>query len=179
MTTKKIWIRNNVKGLVDMDYLDKLSPEEKEFMNKFTDEYYAGGFTKEDSLHRQAFGEEYETKIKKEMYFKHNGENRCVTGIASGSDYLTNIDDFTEYLFSTISDEANVKEQLNTSEPSEVFMNLLNETADEIDNMDGSTTIEKLKDYTLKVNALFCQMRKDKDKQKKAAKKNKVKDLPL
>lgn len=38
--TKRYWFPRFVRDLVDVDYLDKLSPEHRSYMQKFLDEFY-------------------------------------------------------------------------------------------------------------------------------------------
>lgn len=45
---KSVNLRTRIH-LIDYDYLDKLSPEEKQWLNKFTDEYVNGNFNRENT----------------------------------------------------------------------------------------------------------------------------------
>lgn len=59
--------------LIDYDYLDKLNDEEKEFLNKFTEEYVSASFKPgRKNLHRTK-------KMKKLCYDANNARNRDVT----------------------------------------------------------------------------------------------------
>jgi hypothetical protein len=58
--------------LIDYDYLDKLSAEEKEWLNKFTDEYVNASF-KRDGTDIQSY-----EKYGKDSNDRNNARNRCL-----------------------------------------------------------------------------------------------------
>lgn len=73
----------------DYDYLNKLSPKEKEWLNKFTKEYVNAELnTKQPkkNLHKSA-------KARKECYNRNNARNRCVYTRAKASWNLNYIED--------------------------------------------------------------------------------------
>lgn len=87
--TKKKTIRNSKKypaleksvnlktrqDLVDYDYLNKLSPDELEFLNKFTEETVSTSFTKKNGKYS---GNLHKKKSqKKELWNSNNSRNRC------------------------------------------------------------------------------------------------------
>lgn len=59
--------------LIDFDYIDKLSDKEKQWLNKFTEEYVVASFKKErhKNLHKNK-------KLKKSIYDANNARNRCI-----------------------------------------------------------------------------------------------------
>lgn len=62
----------NKQWMVDQDYFEKLSPEEKEFIGRFNQEYYRNRFeSSEKDLH----------KNKKECYTNENVRNRDLYSI--------------------------------------------------------------------------------------------------
>ena len=58
--------------LIDYDYLDQLSPEEKSWLNKFTDEYVNASF-KKDGTDIQPY-----EKYGKDSNDRNNSRNRCL-----------------------------------------------------------------------------------------------------
>lgn len=77
--------------LIDYDYLDKLSDKEKEWLNKFSEEYINASFDKK-SLHK--------TKaLRKDCYDRNNSRNRDILtrSKASGQSlYLEDLEDTEE-----------------------------------------------------------------------------------
>lgn len=60
------------RDLIDYDYLDKLSPKEKEWLAKFTEEYTNASFKKgKKHLHKNKDG-------KKDCYDRNNARNRDI-----------------------------------------------------------------------------------------------------
>ena len=57
--------------LIDYDYLDKLSPQELSWLNKFTSEYTNADFRHSKPLHSTK-------KRRKECYAANNSRNRCI-----------------------------------------------------------------------------------------------------
>ena len=51
MSKRKRTGKNLAKELNEIDYLDKLSPEEREWAIKFYREYYQGDFEKDNTIH--------------------------------------------------------------------------------------------------------------------------------
>lgn len=71
----KLNLRNRQK-LIDYDYLDKLSPKEKEWLNKFTDEYTNASFSQNDRKNLIKGKAE-----KKESYTRNNARNRDIQNL--------------------------------------------------------------------------------------------------
>ena len=73
---------------VDQDYIDKLSPKEKEWLNKFMGEYVGASFSKnnEDNIQKSA-------AHKKESYDRNNARNRCVLTRAKATGVVDYLDD--------------------------------------------------------------------------------------
>lgn len=74
------------KGFIDYDYLDQLTKEEKEFLGKFTDEYYGGGgfergedddFDYTDSIHNT-------DELRRDCYRRNKRQQRCAYNRAAG-----------------------------------------------------------------------------------------------
>lgn len=60
--------------LIDYDYVDKLSKKEKEWLNKFTDEYVNASVDPKN-LKKNLHNTE---KLKKDCYDRNNARNRCI-----------------------------------------------------------------------------------------------------
>jgi hypothetical protein len=60
--------------LIDYDYIDKLSPREKKWLNKFTEEY-AGASLNAQDLKKNLHNTE---ALKKDCYDRNNARNRCI-----------------------------------------------------------------------------------------------------
>lgn len=67
---KSLNLKNRAE-FIDYDYVHKLSEEDKEYLNKFTEEYVNASF-KKGKRHIQK-GKEF----KKESYDRNNARNRC------------------------------------------------------------------------------------------------------
>lgn len=67
---------------MDYDYIDKLSDEEKDFMNKFNKEYYMASFKKDE--------EERLIKDPKKSYNANNARNRCMLSKAKATELINN-----------------------------------------------------------------------------------------
>lgn len=59
------------RDAIDYDYVDKLSEEEKQWLNNFTEEFIGGSFNKNK---KQIHPDE----LKKDCYGRNNSRNRCV-----------------------------------------------------------------------------------------------------
>lgn len=97
--------------LIDYDYIDKLSDEEKAWLNQFTGEYLGGNFKKAESgsgnystknFHRSK-------KARKDCYDRNNHRNNDIYSITKGNDMLKNQEVMTEYL-EAVSGEKNASD---------------------------------------------------------------------
>lgn len=85
--------------LLDYDYVDKLSPQEKEWLNKFSGEYVGASFGKKDEA-----GEYPKTNIHKEQeqrkdcYDRNNWRNNDVYSISKSSDMLKDEEKLSTHL---------------------------------------------------------------------------------
>lgn len=69
------------KEFIDMDYIDQLSDQEKEWLNKFVNEYVGASLdykNLENNLHNTK-------KLKKDCTDRNNARNRCMYGIAKAN----------------------------------------------------------------------------------------------
>lgn len=85
---KKGSLPKNIRWMHDMDYIEKLSPEEKEFMNKFVKEYYDGNVKKDDydALH-------CDDESRRECYGNKNRQNRDLMSIMDSGGKMLRVDD--------------------------------------------------------------------------------------
>ncbi len=74
--------------LVDYDYIDKLSPEEKEWLNKFTGEYIGASFKKTEGGNYSSTNLHTGKKGRKDCYDRNNWRNNDVYSISKSSDML-------------------------------------------------------------------------------------------
>lgn len=87
--------RFNLKSrmeLIDQDYLDKLSKEELEWLNKFNKETISASFNQENprkNLHKTK-------KLRKECYDRNNARNRDVLTRAKAANQLDDYEELVE-----------------------------------------------------------------------------------
>lgn len=65
---------------IDMDYVDKLDEKQKEFLNKFTGEFYGGAFDKNENDEYTDDNLMKTDAERKEMWNNNNARNRCLYG---------------------------------------------------------------------------------------------------
>lgn len=117
------------KDIIDYDYLKKLTSEELQFLNQFTDEFYCANFTGE-TLHPKVLvnskGEEYNAKTDCEK--RNNDRNndlltiKEITGGVNYNNYPTQLDELLE----GSKDEALSREEvLEEIEASELSLGML------------------------------------------------------
>lgn len=71
---------------MDQDYISKLSPKEKDWLNRFNEEFNGAKFDHDGTvLHKSA-------KKKRECYNKNNARNRCVYSLAKARGTLDNME---------------------------------------------------------------------------------------
>ena len=83
--------------LIDYDYIDKLSDEEKEWLNKFTEEYINANVKKKDALHKTK-------KQRKDCYDRNNARNRCILTKAKAAGKADSLDDAIEIIDENLED---------------------------------------------------------------------------
>lgn len=72
--------------LIDYDYLHKLSPQELDWLDRFTAEYVGADFRHEKKLHKTQ-------KARRDCYHRNNARNRCIFTTAKASGRLSSMDD--------------------------------------------------------------------------------------
>ena len=77
---------------LDFDYVDKLSEEEKKYLNDFYEEFLSGNFSHSgEKLHTSENWEEIDT-LRKECYDRNNARNRCILSEAKALGKTAEID---------------------------------------------------------------------------------------
>jgi hypothetical protein len=84
--------------LIDYDYLNKLSPEEKEWLNKFSEEYNSASFKKSKKGNYSTKNLHRTKKLRKECYDRNNSRNRDIFSITKANDMLKEADKLNTYL---------------------------------------------------------------------------------
>lgn len=79
--------------LIDYDYLDKLNEKDKEWLNKFTEEYVNASFKKDKTKNIQN-----SKAHKKDSYDRNNARNRCIYTKSKAYDNLDYLEDVFETL---------------------------------------------------------------------------------
>jgi len=182
MVKKKLkWVRvrKNVKQYVDMDYLSSLKGKDKDFMINFIDEYYSGSFNKKDSLHRKAFGDDYEEK-KVEFYLNNNAQNRDTYSILNGAKMIQSIELLNDIEMTT-TEISNLLSKIRVDGEEVFFKNLMNEAIDEIEcARDDQEKLVAMQEYTKTIMMVVIANRKSKSKisYKLESTKNKVTKKP-
>lgn len=106
---------------LDMDYIDKLSPDEKAFLDKFAGEYYGGSFNKDGTDLTANDNEGY-----REAYDRNNARNRCLYGQVRnkvGATKLLNYDDVKNVV------EEHMAKDINPNNIEDAIINYLDEKA--------------------------------------------------
>lgn len=88
---------------IDYDYINKLSPEEKQWLNNFTEEYTNANFTHKGKKILKT------KKDKKESFDRNNSRNRCVYTRGKASSTMKYLEDLVEH---TTDVEMNAEEKL-------------------------------------------------------------------
>lgn len=77
---------------LDMDYIDKLSESEKEFLNKFSEEWVNASFKKTPNGNYSRKNLHTTKAQRKECYDRNNARNRCTHSIARATGLKVNSD---------------------------------------------------------------------------------------
>ena len=101
------------KDYLDFDYLDQLSPEEKDWLNKFVDEELHASFKNDERDLNQS------KEDKRRVYSNNNSRNRDLYGITKANRLLSGIEDLSNPEWSN-ADE--VKGDLRTNHSSSYNM---------------------------------------------------------
>jgi hypothetical protein len=72
--------------IIDHDYIEQLSDEEKEWLSNFNEEYISGNFSKGDKFHPTK-------EEKRECYTRNNARNRCIFSISNATKTLIYLDE--------------------------------------------------------------------------------------
>ena len=64
--TRMLAAKKKLKGMVDYDYIDKLSPEDKAWLDQFSSEYYGANLK----------NKKYPTEERKKIFDANNARNR-------------------------------------------------------------------------------------------------------
>lgn len=126
MNKKRQKFKKNIQEYLDYDYLDKLPEEARDFMDKFNEEYYAGGPKRsKEKLHP----EEY----KKSLYDKNNSENRDLYGLSKSVGLGATFDDSEMSDLFHQEDSRSIEYRLKLEEKSKVMDDLISEAITDID----------------------------------------------
>lgn len=145
---KRTFPKQVFQEFIDYDYKSKLSPEERAFLDNFTDDFYSNAINKEDSLHRQRLTPEQFEKAKKDTFDATNARNRDLYAQENFTD------DLLEYLDERKQNdtgEDSVSYAMKIKDLESVLQNLFEETLDIIEGSHfRETKIEALKNMTKK-----------------------------
>ncbi len=86
------------QDLIDYDYLTKLSPEEKEWLNKFTEEYVSASFKKNKKTGRYVGNLHKNKQQRKDCYDRNNARNRDMFAISKTMNKLDGDEVLVDYL---------------------------------------------------------------------------------
>lgn len=106
---------------MDQDYIKELSDEEKEFLNKFNEEYYGAVLDYEDlskNFHNTK-------ELKKDCTDRNNARNRCMYGIAKAQNKINSSNTFTVQKESINIDLGPDDEQASSSNIEDVIIDYL------------------------------------------------------
>lgn len=87
------------QDLIDYDYVNKLSPEEKEWLAKFTSEYVSGNFKKTKSKKSYSSKNLHKTSTaRKECYKRNNDRNNDVYSVSKTNNMLKDQEKLVNHL---------------------------------------------------------------------------------
>lgn len=107
--------------LIDYDYINQLTAEEKEWLNSFTEEYVNANFNHDGvKIHDKE-------KYKKQAYDSNNARNRCILTRCKASGTITDFEHLSQ------------KEKKNLGIHDEIEERDISEILDDIDNAQNNT----------------------------------------
>ena len=86
--------KGSVRDFMDWDYLESLSPSEKEFLNKFSNEYYSADFRGDKPL---ITGK----KARRKIYKANNARNQDTTSYLGNFRRLESFEDLKDHELNT------------------------------------------------------------------------------
>ena len=178
--TKKVKIHKHIgQEFVDYDYKKKLNKTEREFLDKFTKEYYGNEHNREGSLHRENLGNRYENEIKKQMWNMNNSRDRDVInknkiyGRVASIEILAEPIDNKFSISDALDKDSSVYELLNKNNPNSVYKMLISKYSDILIKMDTITDFEDtLGDFSRDICTVFALHLKSERKIKTKKEKN-------
>lgn len=112
---KKFRTPSAIRDLTEVDYLNKLTPQEREFLERFNFDYYSGGVYEKDPNKKDANGNKLPSDkilidnnyndIKIEAIRNHNSLSRDALNVAIQSGTLSNLDEETVQFMEEACDE--------------------------------------------------------------------------
>lgn len=84
------------RDYIDYDYINKLDPKAREFLAKFTDEFYGGAFLKTESGYYSKKNIHRTAKLRRNCYNRNDASKRCIFTLAKITEKLQDFDAYTE-----------------------------------------------------------------------------------
>lgn len=106
---------------IDYDYIDKLSQEEKEWLNQFTEEYISGSFKKTKSGNYSSKNLHKSKKLRKDCYDRNNSRNRDLYGITKINNMLHD----QEKILTTVVEKKKDTSKTNINETEDAIIELI------------------------------------------------------
>lgn len=97
--------------LIDYDYLDKLSPSEKKWLNKFTEEYTNDSFNRDDYRKNLVVKKEAD---RKDCDDRNNARNRCILTMQRAQNKIEYIEENKKVLGENPEEELNREIDIQT-----------------------------------------------------------------
>lgn len=141
---KKIKWHKKVADFIDFDYIKKLSPEDRDYLLTFIDEYYCGAGVKKDSLHIEKLGEGIKKSLNKD-------NNTRTTDLFNWAKQGNNMKQYDEQYHNKIEDE-----QSEHIDPLTFVDETAKEVLDELGLLEGYE-LKILKDYAFKIMRFAIQ----------------------
>lgn len=90
--------KGSIRDFLDFDYLDQLSPKDKEFLNKFATESYSADFRGDKPLYTGK-------KKRRQIYRENNSRNNDMTSYLGNYRRLESFEDLKDYDLKTRNQE--------------------------------------------------------------------------